>query len=362
MPAQNSAQTLSAGSALARLFPGIGLCLVVTAVSYLLQAIEIHFVGRPWLEALVFAILLGVVIRSLWTPPSLWRAGIEFSAKTLLEIAVVLLGASVSVRAIVAIGPELIAGIAIVVVVAIATSYSISRALGLRQRMAILIACGNSICGNSAIAAVAPVIGADGEDIASSIAFTAVLGVIVVLVLPLLVPILQLSLTQYGVMAGLTVYAVPQVLAATLPIGALSNQVGTVVKLVRVLMLGPVVLLMSVLASKLREETDEPAPEVTAGDRPKPGKLALHQIVPWFIIGFLVVAGARTAGWIPKAVLEPTAVVANLLTTISMAALGLGVDIRVVAKAGPRVTLAVTLSLIVLGVISFGLIHFIGVA
>jgi len=348
--------------ALARLLPGMGLCIMVTAIAYLLQAIEIDHVGRPWLEALVFAILLGVAIRSVWTPASRWRAGIEFSAKTLLEIAVVLLGASVSVRAVLAIGPALIGGIAIVVVVAIATSYGISRALGLPQRMAILVACGNSICGNSAIAAVAPVIGADGEDVASSIAFTAVLGVIVVLVLPLLVPLLQMSLTQYGVMAGLTVYAVPQVLAATLPIGALSNQVGTVVKLVRVLMLGPVVLLMSVLASKLRDETDEPAPEVTAGDRPKPGKPALHQLVPWFIVGFLLVAAMRTAGLIPSPVLQPTSLIANLLTTVSMAALGLGVDIRVVAKAGLRVTTAVTLSLIVLGLISFGLIHLIGVA
>ncbi len=345
-----------------QLFPGIGLCILVTAVAYGLQAIEIDLAGRPWLEALVFAILLGVVVRSVWTPSNVWRAGIEFSAKTLLEIAVVLLGASVSVRAVLAIGPALIVGIALVVVVAIATSYGISRALGLPQRMAILVACGNSICGNSAIAAVAPVIGADGEDVASSIAFTAVLGVIVVLVLPLLVPLLQMSLTQYGVLAGLTVYAVPQVLAATLPIGALSNQVGTVVKLVRVLMLGPVVLLMSVLASKLRDETDEPAPEVTAGDRPKPGRPALHQLVPWFIVGFLLIAGARTAGLIPNPVLQPTAIVANLLTTVSMAALGLGVDIRVVAKAGLRVTGAVTLSLIVLGAISLGLIHLIGVA
>jgi len=156
---------------LAHLLPGIGLCILVTAVAYLLQAIEIDLVGRPWLEALVFAILLGVAIRSVWTSSSVWRAGIEFSAKTLLEIAVVLLGASVSVSAVLAIGPGLIVGIAIVVVMAIATSYGISRALGLPQRMAILVACGNSICGNSAIAAVAPVIGADGEDVASSIAF-----------------------------------------------------------------------------------------------------------------------------------------------------------------------------------------------
>lgn len=343
------------------LLPGVGLCVLVTALAYLLEATEIRFAGRLWLEALVFAILLGVAIRSVWAPSRAWRAGIEFSAKTLLEIAVVLLGASVSVHAVLAIGTSLLIGIPVIVVVAITTSYVISRAFGLPQRMAILVACGNSICGNSAIAAVAPVIGADGEDVFSSIAFTAVLGVIVVLVLPLLAPLLEMSLTQYGVMAGLTVYAVPQVLAATLPIGALSNQVGTVVKLVRVLMLGPVVLLMSVLSSRLREETDEPAPGVTAGDRPKPGKPALHQLVPWFIVGFLVVAGVRNAGLIPNTVLHPTAVVANSLTTVSMAALGLGVDIQVVAKAGLRVTGAVTLSLIVLGLISFGFIHLIGV-
>ena len=362
MPDVHRANPHSTGSRLIPLLPGIGLCALVTTIAYLGQAIEIQAVGRPWLEALVFAILLGVAIRSAWTPSGAWRAGIEFSAKTLLEIAVVLLGASVSVQAVLAIGPALIVGIAIVVVVAIATSYSISRTLGLPQRLAILVACGNSICGNSAIAAVAPVIGADGEDVASSIAFTAVLGVIVVLILPLCIPLLQMSLTQYGVMAGLTVYAVPQVLAATLPVGALSNQVGTVVKLVRVLMLGPVVLMMSILASRLRDETDEPSPEVTAGDRPKPGKPALHQLIPWFIVGFVVVAGIRTAGLIPSRVLPPTAFVANLLTTVSMAALGLGVDIRVVAKAGIRVTTAVTLSLIVLGMISLGLIRLIGVA
>ena len=298
MLAETTAKKTQPLHMLAVLAPGIGLCIGVTAVAWLLEHEEVRLFGRPWLEALVFAIVLGVAIRSIWTPSSLWQTGVEFSAKILLEIAVVLLGASVSVTAVLAIGPALLAGIAIVVVMAIAASYAISRAFGLPQRMSILIACGNSICGNSAIAAVAPVIGADGEDVASSIAFTAVLGVIVVLVLPLLVPLLQMSLTQYGVMAGLTVYAVPQVLAATLPIGALSNQVGTVVKLVRVLMLGPVVLLMSLLASKLRDETNEPAPEVTAGDRPKAGKPSLHQLVPWFIVGFLLVAGAGIAALI----------------------------------------------------------------
>ncbi len=345
----------------ARLGPGLLLCAAVTLAATGLQHAEERLFGRPWLEALVLAILLGTAIRTAWTPGERWRPGVEFAAKTLLELAVVLLGASVSFTTLLAVGPALLAGIAGVVVVAIASSYGIGRALGLPRRMAALVACGNSICGNSAIAAVAPVIGADGDDVASAIAFTAVLGVLVVLGLPLLVPPLGLSDTQYGTLAGLTVYAVPQVLAATVPIGALSNQVGTLVKLVRVLMLGPVVLGLSLFAGGLREGTDKPAPAVAAGERPAPGRIALHHLVPWFILGFLGVVALRSFGLIPGALLGPVAAVATGLTTVSMAALGLGVDVRVVSRAGGRVTAAVTLSLVVLGAISLALIFGLGV-
>jgi uncharacterized integral membrane protein (TIGR00698 family) len=255
----------------------------------------------------------------------------------------------------------LILGIAGIVVVAIATSYVICRLLGLPLRMSILVACGNSICGNSAIAAVAPIIDADGDDVASSIAFTAVLGVVVVLCLPLLVPLLKMSLTQYGVLAGLTVYAVPQVLAATLPIGALSNQVGTVVKLVRVLMLGPVVLGLSLISRRLPPEPRAGA-NVSMSTTAKRAGPALHELVPWFILGFLVVAAFRSFGLIPQAMLAPLATTASLLTTVSMAALGLGVDVRVVASAGARVTAAVTASLVILGFISLGLIRLLQIA
>jgi uncharacterized integral membrane protein (TIGR00698 family) len=344
------------------ILPGVLLCIGVTAMSFGLERIEARLAGRAWLEALVLAILVGTAIRTAWTPGRRWTGGIGFSAKMLLEIAVVLLGASVSARTVLAAGPGLLVGIAAVVVVAIASSYGMGRLLGLPHRMATLIACGNSICGNSAIAAVAPVIGADGEDVAASIAFTAVLGVVVVLTLPLTVPLLHLSVLQYGALAGLTVYAVPQVLAATAPVGAVAVQLGTLVKLVRVLMLGPVVLGLSLLTRRMRDETDEAAPHVTAGDRPAPGRLPLHKMVPWFIAGFLLLAALRSAGAVPQAVLAPTAWVANLLTVISMAALGLGTDLRVVARAGGRVTAAVTLSLLVLGTISLGLIRLLGVA
>src|SRR5690606_16194235 len=110
-----------------------------------------------------------------------------------------------------------------------------------------LIACGNSICGNSAIAAVAPVIGARDDEVAASIGFTAVLGIVAVLVLPVVAGLLGFSEARFGILAGMTVYAVPQVLAATSAAGAVALHFGTIVKLVRVLMLGPVCLMLALV-------------------------------------------------------------------------------------------------------------------
>ncbi len=310
-----------------------------------MQIAEERVSGHPYIEALVIAILLGMAVRTVWEPGRRWRAGIAFSAKQLLEVAVMLLGASISLAAIVASGPLLLAAIVGTVIVTIAASFGISRLLGLPVRLSILIACGNSICGNSAIAAVAPVIGADGEDIASSIAFTAILGVLMVLGLPLLIPLLGFSARQYGILAGLTVYAVPQVLAATVPAGLVSTQVGTLVKLVRVLMLGPVVFALSLLgrrcAAAARMRGDGPACSSCCPGSSSASSGSRRCARP---------ASCRTPSSRPR----PSS--PALLTVVSMAALGLGVDVRVIGRVGGRVTAAVTLSLALLLALSIGLI------
>ena len=329
------------------LWPGVLLCAAIAVLSLAAEWVEARAFGHPWIEALVLAILLGTAVRTAWTPPPAFQRGIGVCAKTVLEVAVLLLGASISLQTIAAAGWGLLVGIAAIVALALLTSYGIGRALGLPVRMAILVAAGNSICGNSAIAAVAPVIGANSKDVASSIAFTAVLGVAVVLLLPLAVPLLHMTELEYGILAGLTVYAVPQVLAATAPVGLLAVQTGTLVKLVRVLMLGPLVTVLSVGAA--RRTTGE-------GRR-----MSLNQVVPWFILGFLVLAGLRSAELLPGAALPYVGWVSAMLTIVAMAALGLGVDVRTVVKAGPAVTATVTLSLFTLLAASLGLIHLLAV-
>lgn len=348
------------------LLPGILLCLGVTALAEAAQSLEIALTGRAWLESIVLAIIIGTCIRSSWTPGERWLPGIKFSAKTLLEIAVVLLGANVSTHMISQAGGHLLLGIVVVVFLSILISYGLGRLFGLPQKMAVLIACGNSICGNSAIAAVAPVIDAHCDDVAGAIAFTAVLGVVVMLALPALAATFDIAPAPFGVLAGLTVYAVPQVLAATAPISIVSAQVGTLVKLVRVLMLGPVILLLSLLAGRRASSSMSQKPARATSSSGKPMRIAalgtLGTLVPWFIIGFLLMIGLRSMDWIPSFMLSPAGHLSNWLTVVSMAALGLGVDVRQLARAGLRVTLVVSLSLLALGAISWGLICLLGTA
>ena len=331
------------------LAPGVVLCIAIAAIASLVQYAEERLIGHAIVEAIVVAILLGMVVRTIRAPDPRYEPGIAFSAKQVLEFAVFLLGASVNLPELLRAGPALLGGIILIVALALAFGYTMGRAFGLAPKLAVLVACGNAICGNSAIAAVAPVIGANPDDVASSIAFTAVLGVVMVLGLPLLIDPLTLSHYQYGVVAGMSVYAVPQVLAATFPVSALSGEVGTLVKLVRVLMLGPVVLFFSVVSRR------------RARARGDAQRLAIGKLVPWFIVGFIVLAVLRSTGIIPVAVAAPVRELSRLLTIVAMAALGLGVDVRAVARAGSRVSLTVVMSLAAMLLMSIGMIALLGI-
>jgi uncharacterized integral membrane protein (TIGR00698 family) len=322
-----------------QLLPGVLLSVAVTATAVVLERVEVMLFGRVWLEALVLAIVLGILVRTITPPARRFLPGIVFSGSTLLEVAIVLLGASISAAVIAAAGALAVLGIAGLVLVSILLSYSAARLLGLGHQSATLVACGNSICGNSAIAAVSPVIGASPGQTASAIAFTAVLGVIMVLVMPAAAPVIGLSDGQYGFFAGLTVYAVPQDIAATAPVSALSMQMGTLVKLIRVLMLGPVIVAIAVFGSN------------ATGVRPP-----LHRLLPWFIVGFLAMMAVRSLGLVPQPVLGPMAATSASLTTISMAALGLGVDIRSMGRVGVRVTAASAVSIAMLCGLAYGLV------
>jgi uncharacterized integral membrane protein (TIGR00698 family) len=325
-----------------RLAPGLIVVGLVAVVAFAVDAVQRRAFGLPVIEALVAAILLGSLVRNLTRLPQAVDRGGDFAARQLLEGAVLLLGPTIDARQILAAGPILLIAIALGIVGGIAFSFLFGRAFGLSNKLALLVAVGNSICGNSAIAAVAPVIRAEKKDVVSSIALTAIIGVIVVLTLPFLMPLARLSQYQYGVLAGMTVYAVPQVVAASFPVGLVAGEVAMFVKLVRVLFLGPLVLLIS-LAMRVRGEAAD-----AGGGRPA--------LVPWFIVGFLCLAALRLLGLVPEALVGPIQYGSRILMVLAMAGLGLGVEFGDLRRAGQRVAATVCLSLAALVALSLGLI------
>jgi len=318
--------------------PGISLCLGITLICYAL-----HGWGQQILEdftpdVLVLAILIGAILRSSqlfnFDP---FEKGISFSARFLLEVAVMLFGASISVTILAESGFIIISTILVLVVVSIGISYSLSRLFGLSAKLSFLIACGNAICGNSAIVAIASVIKAKSDEVASAIAFTAILGTAAVLLLPASVSLFSFNDHQYGVFAGMTVYAVPQVLAATLPVSISASHSGMVIKLIRVLMLGPLIFCISLLSKQSADGREH---------------VRWRRLVPWFIIGFASMMLLRSLGLIPLFLLAPLEHIAKFLTILSMAALGLGVNLRSLARSGGRVMLAASASLLILGMLA----------
>jgi uncharacterized integral membrane protein (TIGR00698 family) len=316
-----------------QILPGLIVCTAVAAVAYACEHLEHSVFGIGLLDALVFAIILGIAIRTALPCKPSWQPGISFSSKTLLEVAIVLLGASISFGTLRTAGSTLVVCVVTIVVTSICVSFAVARLFGLSSRLAMLIACGNSICGNSAIVAVASVIDADSDEVAAGLAFTAVLGIVAMLSLPILYAYAGLTATQYGALAGLTVYAVPQVVAAAAPAGLIAVQMGTVIKLLRVLMLGPVILTLGVMQKN------------SAGSE---GEHSYRGLVPWFIIGFIMVVIIRSTGAIPDSVIPVLLSISSALTVVAMAALGLCVNVRTVCSAGGRVILAASISLLLL--------------
>jgi uncharacterized integral membrane protein (TIGR00698 family) len=319
------------------LVPGLGLALLIASAAFALEWCEQWAWGHVGLEALVLAMLLGAAWRSLAFLPAGCCAGIRFAAKPLMEVAIVLMGASVNLSALGDLGMAMIGGIAIAIPLTIAVSYRIGLALGLSERMAMLVACGNAICGNSAIAAVGPAIGAEAEETSAAIGYTAVMGVVVVLAVPFVAKALGFEPIAGGILAGMTVYAVPQVLAAAHPLGAVAVQLGALVKLVRVLMLGPVVVVAA----------------LHFGGKPKSSGGSSARLLPAFILLFVLLASLHSLGLIPLPLAQAARLASLLLTVVAMAGLGLGVDLRKLAEAGPRVTASVVLSLAVLFGVTF---------
>ena len=243
------------------------------------------FAGRT-LDAAMIAMLLGIAIGNCGIDPRAWRAGTRWTLATLLPLGIVLLGARLDLRDLVAVGAQGAVLAAFVIALSGATLYGIHRFVGLPGRLATLLACGNGICGGSAIVAVAPAIGAREDEVAVSVATVALLGLVGMLALPAIATATGMDPATFGIWAGLVIQQTPQVIAAGFTLGPEAGETATVVKLVRIALLAPVVFVVAAFARRRGlENARTPA--------------GLRALVPNFAVGLVVVAGVASLGLLP---------------------------------------------------------------
>jgi uncharacterized integral membrane protein (TIGR00698 family) len=305
--------------------PGLALAVLV--------AVAATGVGQllPLLGAPVAGILLGVVLSGPVRRHRSLRPGIALAGGFVLQLAVVVLGSQLSLHEVAAVGLSSLPVMLGTLGACLAAAHVLGRRLGIDGDLRTLIGVGTGICGASAIAAVSPVIKARSATIAYAMPTIFLFNVAAVLLFPPLGHLLGLSQEAFGLFAGTAVNDTSSVVAAASTYGPEAANHAVVVKLTRTLMIIPICLGLSALVAR-RQGGDAhaglAAVETVAG--------RVLRLVPWFLIGFLLVAGANSVGLVPAVAHAPMQHVSVFLITVALAAIGMSTDIAGLRRAGTR--------------------------
>ena len=278
-----------------------------------------------WLGGAGMGILAGVVIASLVKLPARCRPGFSAAGKQVLQLAVILLGAGLNLAVVWRTGVETL-GLMIVTISAVFLSaWLLGRLLGVPRNNRDLIASGTAICGGSAIAAVAPVIGAKDEEISYSISVVFLFNLAAVVIFPALGHWLGLDAEVFGVWAGTAVNDTSSVMATAFAFSADSVPTATLVKMTRTVMIVPMALLFSVVAAK----------RAAAGGGAG-GSFSFARVFPWFVLGFLLMSCWTTWGGMPAdwAVFFKGA--GKFLIVVALSGIGLNTDLRKILATGVK--------------------------
>ncbi len=262
------------------------------------------------------ALLLGIVISSLVGDRLAPLApGLAFASQRLLRLGIVLLGARLSLGEIARIGLPATG----IIVVTMAASFLIvllvARVVRVEGRLAVLIAVGSAVCGNTAIVATAPVIGARAREVAYAVATITLFGTLAVFLYPAIGRAIGLSQPSFGLWAGVAVHDTSQVIATGAAFGPDALDVATVVKLIRNAMMAPLLLLIAtVWASRTQGRTGSP-------------RRGLRRAIPLFVVGFIVLAALRTIGIIDASEAVTLDTVARTLILVALSAVGMSIHV-----------------------------------
>lgn len=293
--------------------PGLLLLVAIALAATFLAQYLPSYIGKVFI-----AIILGILIANIARPSKkIFGAGIKLGLSRLLKLAIILMGAGISFAEVASLGGRGILIIALLICFVFGLVFLIGRFLGVSLRRKILIAVGVCICGNTAIVTAAPLIEAKDEEIAMAVGIVTLFGVIGVLTYPLIGTALSMSDTWFGAWAGTAINDTSQVVAAGFIYSDAAGEVATTIKLVRNIMIVPVVLLVAFFYRKrTNAQTDTKQ------------KINIIKIFPMFILGFALFALLNSLGVFTEAVSSVLVQISKFIILLALSGIGLGVDFK----------------------------------
>lgn len=304
---------------------GLLICLAIAVPAWFLgKAFDI--IGGP-----VFAILIGMIIALFLKGKAKDRTapGITFTSKKILQFAVVLLGFGMNLSVIVSTGKQSLPIILATISTSLIIAFVLCKVMKIPVKSATLVGVGSSICGGSAIAATAPVIDADDEEIAQSISVIFLFNVIAALIFPTLGGAIGLSNEGFGLFAGTAINDTSSVTAAAVAWdgihGSNTLDTATVVKLTRTLAIIPITLVLALM--RIRRERK---------NKVEGKKIDFKKIFPLFILFFILASIVTTVFKLPASVTDPLKEASKFFIVMAMAAIGLNTNIVKLVKSGGK--------------------------
>ena len=272
-----------------------------------------------WLNSILIAILLGIVIGNLIKIPQTFQSGIGFTSGKLLELSILFLALSINYTHIAALGASSFAIIGLMVFSMLLLTFYLSRKANCPGATGWLVGFGTTICGSSAIAALAPSVKKNEDDVAISMAVVNLYGSMGMIALPFILQSFQMNTTQLGLLIGGTLHSVGNVAGAGYGMGKEIGDAAITIKLARVALLSPALIFFNYLVNK--DETN------TWKD---------HFKLPWYLWSFIAITIISSFIQFPKSFLEMMENGGKILLTIAMAAIGLKVSFQKLFSSGKK--------------------------
>jgi uncharacterized integral membrane protein (TIGR00698 family) len=279
------------------------------------------FVGPmiPGLNSVIFGLLLGIVIGNLWTPTTNFQAGISFSSSKILEFAIVMMAFEINIMALSKVGLPILSIVLIAITAILFLTLFLSRKMSCPDANGWLIGFGTAICGSAAISALGPMITKDKAQIGISLAVINILGGLGIFFVPGLIPLLGLDATESGVLVGGSLHSMGHVAGAAALLDDEVRNVAISVKLVRIALLTPALILFSNIINTKKDVE---------------AKFSLK--LPLYLILFIAVSLFVSFVGVSKDVLGTTKLFSNIGLTLAMVGIGIGISFKKLLQSGMK--------------------------